>query len=96
MHSDLPYMIALSKIKNIGPISAKSLIGYCGSAKAVFYENKRMLSRIPNIGPGTIELLKNQDPEVLARKELAFIEKKKVDVRSYRDSSYPERLWRFD
>ena len=92
MHPDLPYMIALSKIKNIGPISAKSLIGYCGSAQAVFNENKRLLSRIPQIGPHTIELLKGKDPHLLASAELEFIDRHNIRIMSYRDSTYPERL----
>ncbi len=92
MQRDLIYMIALSKIKHIGPISAKSLISYCGSAEAVFKESKRKLSRIPNIGPHAIEIISKQDPRVDAEMELEFINHNNIKVLSYRDALYPERL----
>jgi excinuclease UvrABC nuclease subunit len=33
---DILYEIALTKIPNIGPVLAKNLVAYCGSAKAIF------------------------------------------------------------
>lgn len=92
MHRDLPFMIALSKINSIGPISAKSLISYCGSAEEVFKAKKSQLLKIPKIGQSAVEVLKKSDPEALYSPELAFIEARQLQIFSYRDSDYPARL----
>jgi DNA processing protein len=41
------YRIALTMVPNIGPVLSKNLLGYCGSAEAVFKEKKPALSKIP-------------------------------------------------
>ena len=92
MHTDLPFMIALSKINSIGPISAKTLISYCGSAEEVFRAKKKALLKIPRIGAQAINVLTNTEAEALYSPELAFIEEKKLQVFNYRDSGYSARL----
>ena len=42
-------LIALSKVKNVGSVTAKNLISYCGSAEAVLKSKKHQLMRIPGI-----------------------------------------------
>ena len=92
MNPDLPYLIALSKITHIGPITAKTLISYCGSAEEVFRTGPKTLNKIPRIGKAAIDLLGTVDPEKLYEPELSFIEKKALKVLSYKDSGYPIRL----
>ncbi len=92
MHRDLPYIIALSKINGIGPITAKTLISYCGSAEAIFSESKKSLSKIPQIGGSAVQLIYGKDVVPLYEEELSFIQQKGLKVFSYRDTGYPERL----
>jgi DNA processing protein len=94
MNEQLLYQIAITLIPNVGDITAKKLIAYCGSAKQVFEEKKRVLEKIPGIGgvnaqkiiQGKIEAL------ALAEEEIGFIEKDGVQPLFYLDDNYPKRL----
>jgi DNA processing protein len=57
MNEDLQYQIGLSLTPNIGPIVGKTLIAYCGSAKAVFETTPANLAKIPSIGPSTASMI---------------------------------------
>ena len=73
------YEIALSLIPGIGPIKAKNLIRYCGSAEAVFTEKKSRLLKIPEVGDAVINAITKHNVFERAEKELKFIEKEGVD-----------------
>ncbi len=49
MNEQLLYQIALTNIPNVGDITAKKLIAYCGSAEQVFIDKKTVLEKIPGI-----------------------------------------------
>jgi DNA processing protein len=88
----LRYLIALTLIPAVGSITARKLIAYTGSAKAVFSEKKSNLQKIPGIGSflaGSINPL-----QVLgqADRELLFIEKNSIKVLTIIEKDYPERL----
>ncbi len=51
------YEIALSLVSGIGPIKAKNLIRYCGSAEAVYTEKKSRLLKIPEVGDFVINTI---------------------------------------
>ncbi|MBK8701849.1 MAG: DNA-protecting protein DprA [Saprospiraceae bacterium] len=90
------YRIALTMVPNIGPVLSKNLMGYCGSAEAVFREKRSALSRIPGIGAAkAADILKSQ---VLSRAEaeLDFIDKNQIRVLFFLDEEYPKRLRHFD
>ncbi|MEP7194925.1 MAG: DNA-processing protein DprA [Saprospiraceae bacterium] len=89
------YEIALSKILNIGPILAKSLISYCGSAEAVFKEKKSKLQRIPNIGPITIDQINLEKVVESTEKEIDFCSKNNIQILYFLESNYPSRLKHF-
>ncbi len=88
----LRYQIGITLIKGIGPVLAKNLIAYLGSAEAVFKETESNLSKIPAIG----HVLSKQiiDQQVLARadKEIEFILKNDIQHYFYADKNYPYRL----
>lgn len=86
------YEIALGKVPLIGPVMAKTLISYCGGAEAVFSENRSKLLKIPNVGEKIISSLRTVNPQEIAAAELAFIDKHKINVLSYLDDAYPQRL----
>lgn len=87
----LKYIIGLGLLEGVGPINAKQLIAYCGSAEAVFLEKKGNLLKIPGIGSYTADRITNT---VLPRaeEEIEFIHKNKIQTHFYLDASYPERL----
>ena len=63
-------LIALSKVKNVGSVTAKNLISYCGSAEAVLKSKKHQLIRIPGIGEKTADefiKIKNEEYVILSK-----------------------------
>jgi DNA processing protein len=86
------HQIALSCINGIGPVLARNLISFCGSPEEVFRARKKVLSRVPGIGPRTIELISSQKAFDRAERELAFIEKYKINPLFLTDEGYPKRL----
>jgi len=94
MHAQILYHIALTQITGIGPIKAKTLLAYCGSAEAVFKEKQSALLRIPDIGETTAASINSIKTDALLRaeKELLFIEKSATKPLLYTDKEYPERL----
>ena len=51
------FELALLLADGIGPITAKQLVSYCGSASAVFRANKKELYKIPKVGPSTYDAI---------------------------------------
>lgn len=89
---DLKYIMALSEVKNVGPMNAKKLIAYCGSAEEVFKQKKSSLEKIPGIGEFTAKsLLKGRSFERVEN-ELEFIKKNHISALTFLDKRYPQRL----
>ncbi|SER87417.1 DNA-processing protein DprA [Pedobacter rhizosphaerae] len=86
------HKIALTFIKNIGPVTAKHLLAYCGSAEAVFLANKKQLLQIPGIGEKTITSILATDALIKAERELLFIKKHGIQPLFFSDEDYPKRL----
>ena len=92
MNHELFYEIALSQIDFIGPVRARRLIKYCGSAEGVFTESARRLRKIPSIGSKIALAVNDKQTFLKAEKELSFSEKHGTRIISYRDKDYPRRL----
>ena len=88
------YLQALTLIKGVGPVSARNLVEYFGSAKAVFTEKKHELGKTPGIGEYIASNIRSMESSALKRaeKECIFIEKNKISVFSIMDEQYPVRL----
>lgn len=94
----LLHQIAITKIRKIGPVSAKLLIAHLGSAEALWNADKVDLLAIPQIGASTVQQIFDNKEKALqeAEAELGFIEKNKVKVLYYLNDDYPRRLKYFD
>lgn len=86
------HQIALTFIKSIGPITAKNLLAYCGSAENVFSASKKQLLQIPGVGNKTVDAILSTNALSRAAQELAFVEKHGIDVLFFSDEQYPRRL----
>jgi len=86
------HKIALTFIKSIGPVHAKNLLAYCGSAEAVFSASKVQLLQIPGIGEKTVDAILKTDALCRAEEELKFINKHGIEVLFFSDDNYPKRL----
>ena len=92
INNDLFWLISLNLIKGIGVKNAKSLISYVGSVEGIFNEKKSNLLKIPGIGAYLASNIKNSDVFKRAEKELEFIQKYKIQTKSYFNKDYPTRL----
>lgn len=88
----LRYLMALQDVPKVGPIVAKNLIAYCGSAAAVFNEKRKALEAIPGIGAYLAQALNKPVNWQKIDNELAFLERHNINAVSYLEAGYPHRL----
>lgn len=88
----LLYILALQHIPNIGDVTAKKLIQYCGSAEAVFKEKRQILLKIDGIGAKTIQNVFDEHHLKAAEEELLFIKQNNITCLYFKDDNYPQRL----
>lgn len=89
---DLLYKIAITRIPSVGSVTARNLISYCGSPRAVFDAGKPELLRIPGIGEHTARNVLRKEALLEAETEIQFLEKHGIRPLFYMDSDYPVRL----
>lgn len=89
---ELLYQIGLTLIPNVGPITAKQLLSYCGSPRAVFKSNMKDLKKIPGVGIQTIQAIKKKDVLKAAESEIRYVEHQKIKPLFYTETPYPDRL----
>ena len=90
--TDLLYTLALQHVPNIGDITAKRLISFCGSAEAVLKEKKQNLIKIDGIGQVILEDIHNPKHLRIAEEEIHFIKENNIKVSYFNDENYPEKL----
>jgi DNA processing protein len=83
---------ALSFVKNLGPVAAKSLMAYLGSAEQVFKTSPYKMATIPGIGEKRASQWDFDEALRLAEKELEFAGKHGIELIFYTDARYPKRL----
>lgn len=97
MEIDILQNIALTLIPDVGPVTSKLLISYCGSAEAVFKASKKELSKIPQIGLKTAERVVNcGDVFAAAEAQMRFISDNGGRVVTFHSKDYPKRLKHFE
>ena len=95
MNHQLIQQIALTLIPNVGPITAKSLVSYCGSVEAVFRTNRKQLLKIPGVGDHVVNAIQKKSILTAAEKELKVISSQQIKPLFYLDPGYPRRLKHF-
>ncbi|WP_342748716.1 DNA-processing protein DprA [Sphingobacterium gobiense] len=84
--------IALTKIKGVGPKTARTLLTYFGSVDNIFDASKKQLLSIPGIRKATVESIFSKNYMHDAERELAFVEKHNIEMLWAEDATYPRRL----
>lgn len=92
MSQDLISQIALSITPNIGSVRAKALVEHFGSAENVFAASKHDILSLENFGATHYNSIKKFDDYTTVDKEIAFIEKYKIQPLFIGDKNYPQRL----
>lgn len=88
----LIHNVALTLIKGVGHITAKSLFAHFGSAEDVFTPSTKELMQVPGIGEITAVNIRNTDALENAEQQLKFLEKHNIQVLFFTDDRYPYRL----
>lgn len=73
-------------------MNARNLLSYCGSAEDVFTAKVSSLINIPGIGSVIAKAIRQKASLERAEKELAFIDKYKIQTFFITDPSFPARL----
>lgn len=89
---ELPYQIALTCVEGVGPVIAKNLISYCGSASEVFKQKKTSLLKIPEVGEKVARAILEYKSFDRAENELHYLEKNHIKAHFYTSKQYPYRL----
>ena len=92
----LLYSIALTKIKGIGPRTARSIINHTDSLEDFFSYSKKDLMQIPGIRESIASAICNKSYMEACEKELAFIEKHRIQALWIEADNYPNRLRQCD
>ena len=90
--------LALNFIPNIGAVTVKNLISYCGGLENVFIAKKSKLKSIPGIGEIRANDIVNGMKKALksAEEELKKLAGKDIRVVFYLDEDYPYKLKQYD
>lgn len=88
----MKYKIAITLLPEVGVISAKKLIAYCGGAEAVFKESKKNLNKIPGVSKNIIDSIYSNKVIERAEKEVEFAKKNNIEIIDYLSDDYPYRL----
>ncbi len=86
------YRIALTKVPQVGAVTARNLVAHCGSAENVFRAKPNELKKIGRISDVIVQNLSNHSVLTWAEKEIAFIEQHQIKVLFHTDKDYPRRL----
>jgi len=92
MSKDLLYKVALNLMPNIGPVTVRNLVSYCGGVIEIFQANKKTLESIPGVGPSIAKIVTETAILDRAEQELVFMKKNDVRAYFYLDEEYPKRL----
>jgi len=90
--TELQYLIALTMIPDIGPVTARKLLRKVGSARSVFSQKRRVLESINGVGPHLSRSIHESSLLGQAERELKFMEKHRIDVLPYTSSDFPGLL----
>lgn len=92
MEEELQFLMALSMVPGIGPMTARKLILRTGSAKQVFEEKAQVLQKIPGIGPVLSSRRSGQGFLEKAIKEIEYCRKNEIIILTIDSEEYPRRL----
>lgn len=92
MIDDLKYWLALTLIKDIGPVTAKRLLSALGTPKRVFDSSANDLKDIEGINDSKIRGISEFNSWDEVEKEVDEIKSHNVRIIRYTDEEYPESL----
>lgn len=92
MHPELPYLIALTAIPQIGNKQARVLLAHFEQPSEIFRAKQRELEQLDGIGPIRATSLREAMDLNRAEAECRFIERNHIQPILFTDKTYPRRL----
>jgi DNA processing protein len=92
MHPDLPFLISLTQVPQVGSIQARILLQQFGSAEAIFRSSVQELEQVEGIGKIRAHSIKSFRDFHIAQKEISFLQRYGIRAISIQDADYPQRL----
>lgn len=89
---NLLYLLALTRISGVGPLSARALLAHFGTAEAVFKASLKDLMHVPGIGLYTAQHIRAYKAFKQCETELAFAQQADSTLLSIGHEHYPKRL----
>ncbi|MFV0289516.1 MAG: DNA-processing protein DprA [Mangrovibacterium sp.] len=89
---ELAQLITLNRITGVGGQTIRALIAEFGSCDEIFNAKKHHFSKINGIGNKLAENISSQLNLDRGKKELEFIQSKKINATSWYDSDFPKQL----
>jgi DNA processing protein len=95
-YDNLRYWLALSFVKDIGPITAKKLLAAFHSPKDIFNASERELKAVCDIRDSRSRSIRAFDSWDLVDQEIENIDRLDIGVVTFSDGNYPESLRQID
>lgn len=89
---DTEYLIALSNVLNIGPVSVRNLTQKFESAKNVFQQNLKELKHTGGLSQAAAEIILSKETFKVAEDEIKYCLKNDIQLIPYTSYKYPKRL----
>ena len=90
---EIIHSIALTKLRGLSLLNARTLLEAVGSARDLFANRKDILNLIPNASQRLVEAFDDAESALkAAQTEMEFIEKKGLRVLTLDSEDYPQRL----
>lgn len=89
---ELLSLLTLQKTPNLGDGFIKKLITVFGSAEEVLKQKKATLLKIDGVGDHKLSCFGDEENYAFAKAELEFIQHHKIQVATYTQDHYPQRL----
>jgi len=86
------HQIALTKIKGVGPKTARALLTHCGSVQEILETKASTLAKIPGVNSRTANEIAAKNYQEATEKEMAFVEKHQIRVLWIDNPDYPQKL----
>lgn len=90
--NSLYYLMALTRVHNIGAIKARKLLDYFKDAQLIFKSSREELTQVHKIGNAIANNIVEFSDFSVIDKELDFIRKNNIEIISILDSNYSELL----
>jgi DNA processing protein len=92
MNEELLYRLALTFVKEVGPVTGRMLIEQYGSAVAMFKAPLKELKHISGLTEQRVKGFRGEEVIQRAEQELTYIDKQHIQTVWIGDENYPERL----